>query len=592
PRRLPAPRFAEPGASRAPAPGAETMLAGLFAELLGRGEVGVDDSFFALGGDSILSIQLVARARAEGLSLTPRDVFAARTVRALAALVGDGAAPAPATAEDPDEGPVAFTPLMRAFLDRGGPLNGHHMAAVVGLPRDVGVPELERILAALIERHAMLEPRLLGERGDMRFDVAGSVDTTGVVGETEIDLDGPGAEAAFDRARREAIARLDPYAGRMVTAVRVANPGGNPALILVVHHFVVDGVSLRVLLDDLATAGAAVAQGGEIALAPAGTSMRRWTAALAREAVSARRAAELDTWRTVLDGPDPLVAVRRVDPVRDLWSDTRTHVVTLDPVTTAAVLTDVPEVFYAGPDDVLLTGLGLAVAAWRRSRGVDEASALVTVESHGRIGEAVPDSADLSRTVGWFTSQYPVRLDASGVDLAEAVDGGPGAGVVLKRVKEHLRSLPDRGLGYGLLRWLNPDTAGELAAFGEPQIAFNFLGRVDTTGSGPARPWTLRPGGISAGSDPGMPVAVTLVLNAVAEDGPDGPRLVGHWSYPAGLLDPDAVAALAEAWIRALRGLARHGTSGGAGGHTPSDMPLVSLDQGDLDALEGRWGSV
>ncbi|MGW4796417.1 condensation domain-containing protein, partial [Nonomuraea sp. NPDC004297] len=216
-----------------------------------------------------------------------------------------------------------------------------------------------------------------------------------------------------------------------------------------------------------------------------------------------------------------------------------------------------PAAFRCGPNEVLLTALAMAVTRWRGGG----ANVLVEVEGHGR--DPVTDDADVSGTVGWFTTQYPVSLDASG-DPADA----------LKRVKETLRALPGAGLGYGLLRHLNRDTASVLAALPAPDLRFNYLGRFD---------------GELVGM-PQAPMAYAVELDAVTLTGGDGTRLTASWSYAAGLLTHERVAELAEGWEAALSELARHG---GAGGSTSSDFPLVELTQAQIEALEadldGDW---
>ncbi|MFD6327863.1 condensation domain-containing protein, partial [Streptomyces sp. NPDC058442] len=208
---------------------------------------------------------------------------------------------------------------------------------------------------------------------------------------------------------------------------------------------------------------------------------------------------------------------------------------------------------------------------------------LVDLEGHGR--EGVVDGADLSRTVGWFTSLYPVRLDLGVVDWSEVWAGGPQAGRALKRVKEQLRALPDNGIGYGLLRHLNSDTGPRLAALPAPQIGFNYLGRLT---SGTDTDWAAAPeaDGLGGGADEAMPLPHALEINALTEDGPDGARLGAVWSWPDGLLTEEDVRDLAETWFRALDALAAHAERPGAGGHTPSDLTLVSLTQDEIDAFE------
>ncbi|MCM3925776.1 condensation domain-containing protein [Frankia sp. AiPs1] len=276
---------------------------------------------------------------------------------------------------------------------------------------------------------------------------------------------------------------------------------------------------------------------------------------------------------------------RRADPARDTWSTVRTHTVRLAPDVTEPLLASVPAAFFAGIDDVLLAGLALALGSWPTAPADAGRCALVLLEGHGRQEAAVAGS-DLARTVGWFTSQHPVRLDTRGVDLADALAGGPAAGTVIKRVKEHLRSLPDHGIGYGMLRHLDPDSAAQLAARPVPQIGFNYLGRFEAPGGAG---WRVAADGVGAAYGPGMPLPASLVVNAITEDTPEGPRLVAHWMYAEGLFDAASVADLAARWCAALAALVRHAAGAGAGGRTPSDLSLVSLDQNQLDALEAMW---
>jgi non-ribosomal peptide synthase protein (TIGR01720 family) len=209
-------------------------------------------------------------------------------------------------------------------------------------------------------------------------------------------------------------------------------------------------------------------------------------------------------------------------------------------------------------NDVLLAGLGLAVADWRRRLGRPGDSTLVALEGHGRE-EQVAGDVDLSTTVGWVTNVFPVCLDVGGLDLDEAFRGGPAAGEAVRRVRAHLASLPDNGMGYGLLRRLHPNTAVELAALPEPQIEFNYMGRFDFP---EAADWEFAPEAEAAdsGADDAMPETYALVINAQTEDRPTGPELSVSWAWPRVVLTTSAVQDLAETWFRALRALVLHTT--------------------------------
>src|SRR5580704_17568111 len=206
----------------------------------------------------------------------------------------------------------------------------------------------------------------------------------------------------------------------------------------------------------------AIARGDEPSLPPRSTSFRGWAHRLAAQAQDERRVGELSLWRGMLSGPSVSLVEGSPDGVRDVAGTAGHLTLRLASAVTEELLTRVPAAFQGGINDVLLTGLVLAVVQWcrRRGRGLGQA-VLVDLEGHGR--EEIFADLDLSRTVGWFTSLYPVRLDVGALDIAEAMAGGAALGRAVKSVKEHVRGLKDNGLGYGLLRYLNAQTAARLA---------------------------------------------------------------------------------------------------------------------------------
>jgi non-ribosomal peptide synthase protein (TIGR01720 family) len=320
---------------------------------------------------------------------------------------------------------------------------------------------------------------------------------------------------------------------------------------------VVDGVSWRVLLPELAAAYAEAAAGRTPAPEPPETSFRTWALALERSAADPAREAELPMWREILadaGGVAGLPLARPLEPGRDRAGTIREHAATLPTHRTAPLLTTVPAAFGASVNDVLLTALALAVADVRRRVTGDAGRALVVaLEGHGRE-EGVAGGLDLSRTVGWFTNVFPVRLDHGGVDLDDALAGGPAAGAAIERVRDALRAVPDAGLGYGMLRYLNPRTAPELAALGRPHVEFNYMGRLDYP---EATDWAYAPEAEAAdsGADDDMPETYCLIVNAQTEDRDHGPELGVSWAWPDGVLARGTVEDLAATWFRALDAL-------------------------------------
>jgi non-ribosomal peptide synthase protein (TIGR01720 family) len=511
-------------------------------------EVGADDDFFALGGDSIVSIQLVSRARAAGLAIRPRDLFRHRTVAALAPL-----ATAVATVTGTGDGPaeLPLTPVMHWLRELGGPIDGYNQSVVLQVPAELGWERLLRALDAVVDRHDMLRARL-DRSGDWRLAVRGRGTVPAPEWTVRVDVsrvDPADLAAVVSREARVAQDALDPDAGVMVRAVWFdAGPGRPGRLLLVAHHLVVDGVSWRILIPDLAAAW----RDGPGALAPVGTPFAYWAARLAERAADPDQAAELPLWTEILDGGGPPAlagGALAVDRARDVIATARSVTLTLPAESAAPLLGKVPAALGASVNDVLLTGLALAAADRRAG------TLLVALEGHGRE-EQVAGDADLSRTVGWFTSVFPVRLDLGPVDVAEALAGGPAARAAVARIRSHLARIPDSGTGYGLLRYLNPRTAPDLAARPAPPIQFNYLGRFDFP---EAADWAYAPemDAVDIGADPAMPMDYALTVNAHAEDRPGGPVLSATWEWPAALLTEETVRDLAEAWFRALEALAR-----------------------------------
>ncbi|MEW2581094.1 amino acid adenylation domain-containing protein [Streptomyces syringium] len=582
-KALPAPDFAGQAGGRGPRNAREELLCGLFAEVLGLDSVGIDDGFFELGGDSIISIQLVSRARRAGLVLTPRDVFQLRTVEALASAAQDVEETGRTARVGADSalGAVPLTPIIHRLRESGGPMDGFNQAMVMQVPGDYDLGTLTKALQAVLDHHDALRLRLSRPAGgDWALEVTprGSVRAADLV--HRIDA----AMVPLPEAAQAAQERLAPDAGVMLQAVwHDAGPDAHGRLVLMAHHLVVDGVSWRILLPDLAAAYEAVAAGREVDLEPVGTSFRGWAEGLVEAAASEARTAELDVWTSMLRGEDPQLGARPVDPARDVMATSGALSLSLPAEVTGALLARVPAVFHAGVNDVLLTGFALAVTDWRRRRGQDASGVLVDLEGHGRE-ELVP-GADVSRTVGWFTSLFPVSLDPRVADRQweEIWAGGPAVGDAVKAVKEQLRALPDNGAGYGLLRYLNAETSAVLAALPTPQLGFNYLGRL---GGSSAEEGDDADAGLGGGADAQMPVHHALEVNSIARETADGPSLMANWSWPRELFSEEEVRDLAETWFRALRAIAAHAERPDAGGHTPSDLSLVRLAQRDIDELE------
>ncbi|WP_281179760.1 amino acid adenylation domain-containing protein [Actinoplanes subtropicus] len=559
---LPDPDFGALVSEREPATPAERVLCGLFAEVLGLERVGVEDSFFELGGDSITSMRLAARARRDGLIFGAREVFEHRTPAGIAAVVEPGNEPPSGAAGD-----VPWTPVARLLGD-GVLAAGFAQWVVVAVPADLTEEVLRAGLAAVVDRHDML--RLRARPGRLVVGAPGSVDAADLVRRVPV-----GRAAVDDVARaavRAAVGRLRPADGTVVQAEWVdAGPDRLGRLVMAVHHLAVDEESWRVLVPDVRAACEALAAGREPAPPPVPVSFRRWAARLGEWAVTPERVAELAGWHAIAGVED-----RPIAGPGPASGETCSRSWTMSGPAASALVERLPAVFFCEVHEVLLAGLAGAVARWRGGGPV-----LVDVAEHGRHSV---DGWDLSRTVGWFTSVHPVRLDLAAIDWAGVPAGGRAAGELLKVVKEQSRAVPGDGLGYGMLRFLNRETRPVLAALPAARIGFTYRGRH----AAGVRMWQTV-GGVdgAAGPVPGSPHALEAV--AKVEDAAEGPRLTLVLSWPGGLLAEEDVERLGRAWLDTLSGLAAQADDPSAGGHTASDF-VLDLDQDEIEEFEADFG--
>jgi non-ribosomal peptide synthase protein (TIGR01720 family) len=581
-KALPAPGFAGSTNRTPPSSRTEDILCAAFAEVLHLPAVGVDDGFVTLGGDSILAIQLVGLARKAGLVIEAGEVIRRQTVGELAKV---------ATVEDraetdavPDSGvgDVPLTPIFHWLSGKGGSIADFSQSVVVRTPPSLDRPALVAMAQALIDTHDSLRLRL-DRTGPWRIEAlppgdVSATDHVTVVGARLV----PDAELSAFTAPHVAAARgrLRPESAGMIEIVWFdTGPGRAGRLAIVVQHLAIDAVSWRVLLTDIAAAWDVVTGDRPIVLDPVPTSLRRWSRLLAERATSETQVAQLGTWIATLDRPARPVGLRPLDPVRDTVRSARTVTSALPSSLVEPLLTTVPARLDCRTHEILLTALALAFG-----RGTGDALR-VEVEGHGR--EDLFPGVDLSRTVGWFTSAYPVRLEPGRVDFAEVLRGGADLGTALKEVKQQLRGTPDNGVGYGLLRYLNSRTGPLLAQLGTPEVRFNYMGRFV---AGQRTDWALiaDDGAFNDHVDPDAPLTHAVEIDAVAEVLPGGTSLGTTWRWAPGVVDAGRIEEIRETWFALLAAVVRHADRPDASGLTPSDLSLSSLRQDELAALEAE----
>ncbi|MFE7467008.1 condensation domain-containing protein, partial [Streptomyces sp. NPDC057499] len=542
-KALPAPEFtADHDARVAPRTDTERVLASVWGEVLGLQDVGVHDNFFDLGGDSIISLQVVSRARRAGLAVSSRDVFQHPTIAALATQVdlagaqgtegvGDGTA-----RQEPVSGVVATTPVREWFFETHPVAPGHfNMSLAFVLPGNTDLDALRAAVGALVARHDALRSTFVqGADGTWTGRIAPDIDLDAVL--TVHPLPADGTEEAWHEAVVTAQAGIDLAAGPLVRAVVGTGPDGDaPArLLITAHHLVIDGVSWRILLADLATAYAQAVAGVVPDLGPRTSSVRDWADRLTAYVREGGFDDQTAYWRSVAETATvdlPLDMPTGSNKVADQAAVS----MFLAPEETHALLHQVPGRYRTQINDVLLAALARTLKGWTGRDGT-----AVNLEGHGR--EELFDDVDLTRTVGWFTAMYPVAL--------ELPAGGDWAGI-MRAVKRQLRAIPDRGVGYGALRHLaeTPDLVPAL----DPLISFNYLGQFGTasgTGDG-----LLDQSAAVGGQEHGPEQERNHLIDVVAavDDG----RFVVTWYYSAAVHHEETIAALAEAFVAGLRDVAQ-----------------------------------
>jgi len=544
-------------AFEAPLGEAEETLAEVWADVIGCEQVGRNDNFFELGGDSILSLQIVARSRKRGYKVTPKQLMEGQTIAAVAAMATPLAATAPKQAAAPNKAAsFALLPVQRWFFEQNF-AEPHHWNQSLMLEAVSGVDTtlLRRAIEAVVVHHSALRLRFerVGDSwqqayGKLADDLFEHVDVS-----DHADPAQTITQAADAAQRSLSLAR--PF--RAIWMALGGERGGR--LLLVAHHLSVDGVSWRVILDDLQVAYAQLSVGKAIDLPPATTSLDGWAHALADYAKSEALAEQCSYWESLVKEPEPSLPAHNPHGSNTV-ADTASLVGSLPTEATTQLLGPVHKAYRTQVDDLLLTALSSALCQW-----AERDSVLIELEGHGR--EDLFDGVDLSRSVGWFTSLYPVRLTP---DNAEP-------GTSLKAIKEQLRQVPDKGLGYGVLRYLKEEPA--LVGGAYPQVTFNYLGQLDRSLQGDGA-WRLAKENAGQARAPQSKRRTWIEVVAWVQDG----QLRFDWNYSREIHSEAAIHALQVSFQAQLEALIEHCASG-VRGATPSDFPLVGLSQGQLDGL-------
>jgi amino acid adenylation domain-containing protein/thioester reductase-like protein/non-ribosomal peptide synthase protein (TIGR01720 family) len=549
----------------APRTPAEKTLAKIWTQVLRVEQVGIHDNFFELGGDSILSIQIVAKANQAGLQLLPKQLFDNPTIAELAKVAGTTTQTIQAE-QGLVTGEVPLTPIQHWFFTQNHP-DPHHwnQALLLEVPQAFNPMLLEKMVQQLLVHHDGLRLRFVHKEAGWQQFLASTDEAVPV---TTLDLSTlPEEEQKFalESAAAKLQTSLNLSSGPLVRVAFFKLGTNKPnRLLLIIHHLAIDGVSWRILLEDIQTAYEQLQRSEAIQLPPKTTSFKQWAELLAQYAQSAAVQQDSDYW---FAQPRWQVFQLPVDFPRgdNTVASARTISVALSVAETQALLQKVPATYQTQINDVLLTALVQAFEQWTGNNRL-----LVDLEGHGR--EEIFDDVELSRTVGWFTTHFPVLLN-----LGEASDRGEA----LKAIKEQLRGIPNRGIGYGVLRYLSRDQAigSKLQALPQAKVIFNYLGQSDQVLSESS---LFAPAQESSGPNRSLRGSrcYLLDINAIVSGG----QLQINWTYSKAIHRRATIESLAENFLLALRSLVAHCLetplldAPAARGYTPRAELLAALN--------------
>jgi amino acid adenylation domain-containing protein/non-ribosomal peptide synthase protein (TIGR01720 family) len=573
-RALPAPEQSRPDLERAYV-GARTpveeSLCAIWREVLKVERVGVNDNFFELGGDSILTIQVIARARKAGMRLSPAELFAHPTIAELSEIAGSFAG----TDNQPEAvtGEVPLTPIQHWFFEQNLPEPDHfNQAALLEVPAQLDAALIEGAVAELFIRHDALRLRFINEDGRWK-------QTVGAVGGKALfsahDLSAlPTSEqpGAIERLAGEIQKQLKLSEGPLARiALMKLGEDKSSRLLIVIHHLAVDITSWRILLEDFRAVCEQLGVQEKVELPAQTTSFALWSQQLSRFALSAELSGESEYWRHALDQK---TARLPLDFEGENTEDSSGVVLsTFSSEETWSLLCDTPKAFRTLPSEVLLTAMAQAFAEWNGEKAL-----LVEMEGHGR--ESISEAVDLSRTVGWFTSLYPVRLD-----IEEAADSV----AALKLIKEQVRSVPRGGIGFGLLKYLNPESeiAKLLRAAPRAEVSFNYVGAQEEAGArneNSVHQAAEKHGRVNC--ERGVRPYLLMVTAQVTRE-----KLTVQYGYSKNLHRQQTIERLAELFEKNFRSLISLCQRADATLYTPSDFPNANLNQVDLDDFIASIGA-
>jgi amino acid adenylation domain-containing protein/non-ribosomal peptide synthase protein (TIGR01720 family) len=542
----------------------EEKLAAIWTQVLRIEQIGIYDNFFELGGDSILSIQIVSRAKMAGIELTVRQLFANPTIAQLATVATT------TTSRLIEQGLVTgtspLTPVQHWFFEQNLTEKHHfNQSWLFTVPSDLNLKILEQAWQHLLKHHDALRLRFSPTDTTWQQNHAEPANNIKIQRFDFLEIPQTQIPDLIQTTANQIQASLNLQENLVQVAFFWLGVDKKARLLIVIHHLVIDGVSWRILLEDLQTAYQQLSEGQKVQLPPKTTSFKNWAQQLTEYAQSELIKSELDYWLSAgYDGVEsiPLDYTQGTN----ITASAKTLIVSLDQTQTQALLQDVPKAYKTQINDILLTALALTLSSW-----TDSESVLFNLEGHGR--EEIIDGVDLSRTVGWFTTIFPVVIELGNTE---------DLGTLIKSVKEQLRSIPNKGIGYGLLRYLSQDTEiyAQLQALHQAEISFNYLGQFDQVVNTSS---LLQPANESSGNTDSLEGQRPYLLDVNAMICNE--QLQIEWTYGSNIHQQETIEDVAQEFLEILQEIITHCVSPENTGFTPTDFPLINLNQLELDQI-------
>jgi len=543
----------------------EEKLVEIWCSVLAVKNIGIHDNFFEIGGDSILSIRIIARARNLGIYVSPKQIFQHSTIAELARVAKTELI---TTAEQGlVTGEVPLTPIQQWLFERELPNPAYwNQAFMLEIPKDMNIALVEQAMDQILIHHDLLRSCFVKKNQQWSQKIVERLELFKI---DRLDLSGQ----SFSEIRNsfvsqtthlQASLKLEQAKLMAVCHFKMPRSYQHDRLFITVHHLAVDLVSWSTILEDLETVYLQFQSSKTIALPAKTTSYKEWSQALIKYAQSETLTKQIDYWTSM---PDKNIFEIPVDIANGNNSEAsqKKYRVSLSLDETQLLLKKVPTVYNSRIDDLLLSAISQVITAW-----TGHSILTIGMEGHGR--EQINDDIDLSRTVGWFTSYFPVALSYEKIN----------AGDCIKSIKEQLRAIPEKGIGYSILRYLSNDPVlvDQLTRVNQANILYNNLGQFYTRENSESL-FNMVDEVKSPLHDLSGPRSHLIEIDVMILDD----QLRFDWVYSDNIHFSKTIEKLADDTLAALRQLIEHCLLPDSGGFSASDFPEANLNQEDLNEL-------